>query len=106
MKSHRIGIGVSPVRDRSKLHCLPFANQFATFFCKLHLHLQLGDRGLVVLEFGAPTGSTQAARTRSAPRPAESAPAENLSSSSPIYLTSSRGHRCCERHRRLTDSPR
>src|SRR5664280_961552 len=28
-ESHRIGIGVSPVRDRSKLHCLPFANQVA-----------------------------------------------------------------------------
>src|SRR5664280_1056466 len=30
-ESHRIGIGVSPVRDCSKLHCLPFANQVATF---------------------------------------------------------------------------
>src|SRR5659263_776510 len=31
-ESHRIGIGVRPVRDRSQLHCLPFANQVATFF--------------------------------------------------------------------------
>src|SRR5664280_2335773 len=31
-ESHRIGIGVSPVRDRSKLYCLPFANQVATLF--------------------------------------------------------------------------
>src|SRR5664280_3423927 len=31
---HRVGPQVSPVRDSSKLHCLSFANQVATFFAK------------------------------------------------------------------------
>lgn len=32
---HRINTLISPVRDRSKLHCWSFANQVATFFAKL-----------------------------------------------------------------------
>src|SRR5450759_3445903 len=44
--------------SQSKYSCrgaslLAFREPGRHFLCKLHLHLQLGDRGLVVLEFGA-----------------------------------------------------